>query len=108
MGSHQRQVAFFFQTFVDPSLTAYEAETQKMMSAKEDKQETPESANQILEIIETFKDQEHHDRSATVVLVLHVSCLSGVMLNRCNMWQQTNNKLDPMEYVLTVSNTEFL
>ena len=42
-----------------------------MMSAKEDKQETPESANQILEIIETFKDQEHHDRSATVLVCMY-------------------------------------
>ena len=48
-------------------MTAYEAETQKMMSAKEDKQETPESATQILEIIETFKDQEHHDRFESIV-----------------------------------------
>ena len=50
------------QTFVDPSLTAYEAETQKMMSAKEERPDVPESATQILDMIETFKDSEHHER----------------------------------------------
>ena len=57
------------QTFVDPSLTAYEAETQKMMSAKEERPDVPESATQILDMIETFKDADHHERFVKVTTI---------------------------------------
>ena len=53
---------FLLQTFVDPSLTSYEAETQKMMSAKEERPDVPESATRILHIIETYKYAEHHEK----------------------------------------------
>ena len=59
-----------FQTFVDPSLTAYEAETQKMMSAKEERPDIPESATQILDIIDTFKNADHHERLVTIEIYL--------------------------------------
>ncbi len=58
---------FVLQTFVDPSLTAYEAETQKMMSSrcKDDAaspEETPASATQILDVISAFRDAPHTDK----------------------------------------------
>ena len=52
-------VLFFLQTFNDPSLTAYELEKQKMILIKD--MTMPESAMQILSIIEEFKHAPQHE-----------------------------------------------
>ena len=40
-----------------------------MMSAKEERPDVPESATQILDMIETFKDADHHERFVKVTTI---------------------------------------
>ncbi len=47
--------------FVDPSLTAYEAD-QKQRLSKDGLVEMPESASQIINMVNTYKDANHQER----------------------------------------------
>ena len=47
------------QTFVDPSLTAYEAEKQRLNLNRE-KGPPPKEASEIFDIIECFQQGKHH------------------------------------------------
>ena len=40
-----------------------------MMSAKEERPDVPESATQILDMIETYKNTDHHERFVEVITV---------------------------------------
>ena len=46
-----------------------------MMSAKEERPDVPESATQILDMIETFKDTDHHERFVVTTKSLNMLLL---------------------------------
>lgn len=52
----------FTQTFIDPSLTEYEIEKQKLIGKTSTTvEQQPDDAKKITAVVNQYKDSDHHD-----------------------------------------------